>query len=246
MDATAELFARAATQGNFRAEHWAEWKSVLDQMDPVARVREHLIIERTDGIGVFSLPVETLYQRYGRQTGSLPGVFTMTRAMRRFAGQDMAEMVQYLDYMERSIADVDRPYWEMRGRRGYVWRAPTLMSANFLLAHIVPASEWMLTTATELKAYQRILMTVCDVEMFRAEQGGLRANEVWRVPTLARIDPFNGQPLRFVMKEDGYSIYSVGPDGDDDGGVRATGRQNGDIAFHLGKPPERSRVVKRP
>ena len=170
----------------------------------------------------------------------------MTRAMRRFAGQDMAEMVQYLDFMERSIADVDRPYWEMRGRRGYVWRAPTLMSANFLLAHIVPASDWLVTTANELTAYQRILRTVCDVEIFRAEHGGLSEKEIWRIPAIARIDPFSGNPLRYVLREDGYSIYSVGPDGDDDGGVRATVRQNGDIAFHFGKPPERPRVVKRP
>jgi hypothetical protein len=35
-----------------------------------------------------------------------------------------------------------------------------------------------------------------------------------RVPT----DPFNGQPLHYARLEDGIRIYSVGPDGADDGG----------------------------
>ena len=33
------------------------------------------------------------------------------------------------------------------------------------------------------------------------------------------LDPLNGQPLRSRVTEDAYTVYSVGPDGDDDGGM---------------------------
>lgn len=42
------------------------------------------------------------------------------------------------------------------------------------------------------------------------------------------IDPFDNQPLRFSVVEDGIVIYSIGTDGRDDGGdvVRREGTPN--------------------
>ena len=48
------------------------------------------------------------------------------------------------------------------------------------------------------------------------------------------IDPFDGQPLRYSVVEDGVVIYSIGTDGRDDGGdvVRREGTPN-DTGFRL-------------
>ena len=60
------------------------------------------------------------------------------------------------------------------------------------------------------------------------------------------IDPFDGQPLRFSMVEDGIVIYSIGTDGRDDGGdvVRREGTPK-DVGFRLWNTDKRrvERVV---
>ncbi len=52
-------------------------------------------------------------------------------------------------------------------------------------------------------------------------------------------DPFDGQPLRYRKDEEGAVVYSVGPDGKDDGGAfdKLDGRQPGsDLGFRLWEP----------
>jgi hypothetical protein len=47
-------------------------------------------------------------------------------------------------------------------------------------------------------------------------------------------DPFDGNPLRMSAKDGGVLIYSIGPDGKDDGGAPLDRKhQTGDIVFHL-------------
>jgi hypothetical protein len=58
------------------------------------------------------------------------------------------------------------------------------------------------------------------------------------VPT----DPYDGQPIRFRRLSDGVVIYSVGPDGRDNGGAleRISHRVQGkDVGFQLWDPPHR-------
>jgi hypothetical protein len=43
------------------------------------------------------------------------------------------------------------------------------------------------------------------------------------------LDPYDGKPLRFRRLEDGVVVYSVGPDGQDDGGK--LNRKNPSAAF---------------
>jgi hypothetical protein len=45
-------------------------------------------------------------------------------------------------------------------------------------------------------------------------------------------DPFNGQPLRYVMQPDHYLLYSVGQDGVDNGGQTESQR---DVVFRVRK-----------
>jgi hypothetical protein len=49
------------------------------------------------------------------------------------------------------------------------------------------------------------------------------------------FDPFDGQPLRMVAADGGLVLYSVGPDGKDDGGKEDDASTKlGDITFCLG------------
>ena len=55
-------------------------------------------------------------------------------------------------------------------------------------------------------------------------------------PARVPIDPFSGQPLRLKLDGKDLVLYSVGPDGTDDGGApwnEAT--KHGDLVFRLEK-----------
>lgn len=56
-------------------------------------------------------------------------------------------------------------------------------------------------------------------------------------------DPFTGRPLRLLRRPDGITVYSVGPDGTDDGGITLTtdGRRGTDVGFRLFDPDQRNR-----
>jgi len=55
--------------------------------------------------------------------------------------------------------------------------------------------------------------------------------------TATPLDPFDGQPLRYRKQGDGYVLYSIGSDLNDDSGARKTGK-NGDIVFTVVTPPK--------
>ncbi len=64
------------------------------------------------------------------------------------------------------------------------------------------------------------------------------------VPMELTLDPFDGQPLRFLRVDDGLIIYSIGADGRDDGGFlnRSTKDEPGtDLGFQLWDVPHRRR-----
>lgn len=70
-------------------------------------------------------------------------------------------------------------------------------------------------------AQVRMAQTALAVERFRLLNHRLPETLSELVPQfvpLIPIDPCDGQPLRFKLLEKGYSIYSVGKDGEDNGG----------------------------
>ncbi len=71
-------------------------------------------------------------------------------------------------------------------------------------------------------AVSRIGRVAVAVERYWSDNNELPENLERLVPTYipeVPIDPFDGQPLRYVLLEDGYAIYSVYFDGIDDGGA---------------------------
>jgi hypothetical protein len=74
------------------------------------------------------------------------------------------------------------------------------------------------------------------VERFRIKHGRLPTSLDELVPEFLNAvpdDPFDGRPLRFISDERGCTVYSIGVDGIDDGGVEDSDRRESDIAFTL-------------
>jgi hypothetical protein len=88
-------------------------------------------------------------------------------------------------------------------------------------------------------AHLRLGLTGVALEQFRAVHDNrypaalcdLTSNHLTATP----VDPFDGQPLRYRKKGDGYVLYSIGPDLKDDSGERINGKE-GDIVFTVITP----------
>ena len=90
-------------------------------------------------------------------------------------------------------------------------------------------------------AQARLGLTALALEQFRAthENKYPSALSALTPDYLATIpaDPFDGQPLRYRIKANGYLLYSIGPDLKDDSGDPIIGK-NGDIVFMVVQTPK--------
>jgi hypothetical protein len=116
---------------------------------------------------------------------------------------------------------------------------------------IALASTKVAPTYHRDRADLRCAMVMLAVERYR------RVNNHWPeamtdlIPAyLAKIplDPFDGAPLRYRRLDDGVVIYSVGPDGTDNGGKLAKDpmKDGTDRGFRLWDVPKRRQPPKRP
>ncbi len=61
--------------------------------------------------------------------------------------------------------------------------------------------------------------TAIAIERFRQERGQLpQSLDELKLPNAKTVDPFTGQSVLFLMRDNGYIVYSVGVDAMDDGG----------------------------
>jgi hypothetical protein len=93
----------------------------------------------------------------------------------------------------------------------------------------LPSSEKIFAAFARTRAVLRTASTGIAVERYRLAAGRWPESlaDVVKTRLIAEIplDPYNGQPLRYRRLKDGAVVYSVGPDGKDDGGVM---NRNGD------------------
>jgi len=100
-----------------------------------------------------------------------------------------------------------------------------------------------------VEARLSVMRLACAVEVYRIRRGRLPASLEELAPDiLPKLprDPFTGRGYIYRVKPGGadYLIYSVGSDGEDDGGVPSSAagysahfREDGDIVFELERGP---------
>jgi hypothetical protein len=221
-------------QVSFADEDLVMFQNDLRAIDARDSLRRALIGERALGSQAFLNP--DMIADTGTNTGVSPLVY-VTR------GDDLA---CYLQYMDRMIATAEQSWAEGRQSRAdidaqfkqQVTASPLARIRYPLTALIMPA----LGSATDAGARGSAQTLSADAalaaELFR------RRNDTW--PTAVEqlspdflpavpIDPYNGLPLRIVIRDDTAIVYSVGTDGRDDGGQ---GDDSGkpDVIFTLRKP----------
>lgn len=116
-------------------------------------------------------------------------------------------------YYQQLAAALAQPY---RGDR-----SPAPLPANPLLTRLTPRWQpvWFRTTHSDLRF--TLLEAELSASAYLLDQGRLPQSLADLVPTyLPQVptDPFDGKPLKSVVTGGSLVIYSVGPDGIDDGG----------------------------
>jgi hypothetical protein len=140
---------------------------------------------------------------------------------------DQRDRVIRCDAWERQLAP---PPWA-------VWSGMLVPSLNAAMRHHVAAMTKIQTVQLAIAIEQRHL----QADGPPADLSDLVPDHIDAVP----IDPFDGQPLRYLRLDDGYVIYSVGFDGLDDGGAveRSEGKPAPDIGIRVQRPDLRRAVT---
>jgi hypothetical protein len=132
--------------------------------------------------------------------------------------------------MRRIIAATKRPWLQARPEIAQIagdvqavraGNSPLANPGRPIIALLPPGTSRFLDAAVRGTASNHATDAVIAVERFRRAHGRLPEKLDELVPKyLPQVltDPFDGQPLRYVLRNKAYVIYSVGEDAVDNGG----------------------------
>jgi len=139
---------------------------------------------------------------------------------------------QYQSYMRRYRAESSKPF--------YLRKPPADPEGAFSLILAPPAG--ILTRKSIFATQGQILKLMIALRLDYLEDGKYPASIADVQPSsLVFMDEFTGDPLKYKVTSDGYLLYSVGPDGKDDGGAPLRNGRNsclGDITAGKLFPPK--------
>ena len=93
---------------------------------------------------------------------------------------------------------------------------------GFLTRMLMPAFGRIMQIETRHLAHLRATQTAIAVERYRLTEGRLPQSLENLVPAYMKVvptDPFDGQDLKYRIRETGFVVYSIGDDLTDEGGA---------------------------
>ena len=141
-------------------------------------------------------------------------------------GDDLISYLQVMAHMEAAaaepwpaaLAEVQKAEQEVKTLAGsgldHLRHPLTLL--------FVPAGKAAFQAGARNDAMLAAADTAIAIELFRRQHGQLPAKLAELVPRFldaVPTDPFDGQPLRYLLQPNEYRIYSIGTNGKDDGGL---------------------------
>jgi hypothetical protein len=157
-----------------------------------------------------------------------------------------AEHPDFLALLNERIETAKKPLHEqVADDRAFAAKVRDRAVNGRLTRALLPAVEKVSEAFRRQYASLRCLTALVAAERFRRARGRWPATlEELRPDFLAEIplDPYDGKPLRYKRLADGVLVYTVGPDGTDDGGVldRANSIRPGtDLGLQLWDVPHR-------
>jgi hypothetical protein len=129
-------------------------------------------------------------------------------------------MLRALDLFDHHIRDTSRPYAEAASRT-YAASAPRglLNPWTPLITLLEPSLASTRQAAERPRALARALRVLNALQARAPAGDGEPGLDALGLPAESTIDPFNGRPLNVKRSPEGWTVYSVGPDGVDDDGA---------------------------
>jgi type II secretory pathway pseudopilin PulG len=132
------------------------------------------------------------------------------------------DAIIYLDLMSDYIKATQLPPYQRQEAASAVDTKFGKTSRIHILLHIImPALSRCTTTDVRIAAQLRTAQTGLAIERYRLAAGKLPDTLAELIPAYLDAvpkDPFDGKDLRYKKLETGFVVYSIGEDGDDDGG----------------------------
>jgi hypothetical protein len=143
-------------------------------------------------------------------------------AARRWLTRGFANdlMLRLLDLYDRQLQEAPRPYFRVvEDRKTTPPSRRGLNPYGALVMLLEPGLMSGLEAANRVRALARSLRVLSAVQV-RVPAGNDQPPRLddLGLPAEATTDPFNGEPLRVKRTPDGWTVYSVGGNGVDDGG----------------------------
>ncbi|MBI5092592.1 MAG: hypothetical protein HZB26_09135 [Candidatus Hydrogenedentes bacterium] len=130
-----------------------------------------------------------------------------------------------------AIEAIARPYYE-------VILGPDSYSDYFSRRGLSVPYGQVVRELAQYAAQARIAHIAISLELYRSEHGQYPLSLDAIVADnggAAATDPFSGKPLRYQLTENGFVLYSVGPNQKDDAGVARASDGEDDIVWRIGK-----------
>ena len=147
----------------------------------------------------------------------------------------------FLEVLRQRIEAADLPYREGHSRLRAIERdavniPPTALMSRTILgvfARVPPKRDRAIARLDELRIVLALKVYEQEHGAYPAALADLQATLSWKLPD----DIFSGKPFRYQTRGDGFMLYSLGQDLDDDGGVREEARkyEDGDIVWECAR-----------
>jgi hypothetical protein len=150
------------------------------------------------------------------------------------------DLAKYLVLLERMIEASQKPMPQARDEFDLIEQDLRALGSTkvkkfryVLTLLLLPATGAALDGAARGNAMNDAAMTAIAIERYRRKHGQIPDELGQLVPDFlpqVPTDPYDGKPLRYVVLDDEYLLYSVGRDRVDDGGQ---GEYDPDIVFRV-------------
>jgi hypothetical protein len=178
---------------------------------------------------------------------SSPGDTAFGFRMMRWAGMAGADKRLMGETYDQTIRCLDKPGYAATDELHDIFATMEQKARSFppkiMTMMLMPALQKSGEKAARIEALRRCALTALAIEHYRELHNGALPPELSALGAAALEDPFTGKPLLLKSTAHGYTVYSVGPDRQDDDAQlippnSSSYNRQVDIGFKVERPPQ--------
>jgi hypothetical protein len=224
--------------------------AILDEIKQVDGIKRAMICERAIAWALLDGPPEQLAaisssEPEGEASSSGNAAFAFW--MMRWAGMGGADKRLMAETYDRTILCLDKPDYATTDELHDIFETMEQKARSFppklMTMLLMPALQKSGEKAARLEALRCCALTALAIERYRELHNGALPPELSALGAAALEDPFTGKPLLLKSTAHGYTVYSVGPDRQDDDAQlippnSSSYNRQVDIGFRVERPPQ--------